>query len=122
MTDIEIANAIVNAPRWMRSFGIRSTDTVYQVGAELPNSLNMVDDLLEDGEYPELDGTSATEAPVIYTDPDPDELEDLAEAIRFNSEYYYFEHQYLIGGRSDHYGDDEREIVIADAEVLAVIR
>lgn len=111
----EVRDAIANSPRWMRSFGIRSTDMVYQIGDELPNSLNMVDDLLEDGSYPELDGTSATEILDIL------DSDSIAEAVRFNSRYDGA-HQYLIGGRSEHYGDDEHEIVITSAEVLAVIR
>lgn len=50
-------------------------------------------------------------------------LKNIARALRINK-VYYNEHLYLMrcDGDNSHVGEDEQEIIMRDAEVVAVIR
>lgn len=116
MTAKEIFDLASKTPKHLISFGIRTDDNEYNVGDDLPKSLNMIDDA--DEEY--LDGTSATgfDQLAFYEE---DAIESIEKALAINSQYEG-KHQYIIAGTDGHYGDDEGEVIIEFAEVIGIIR
>lgn len=109
--------------------GIRADDRDYNTGEVMDNSHQLFQDpqyadfectellypYISDGPYTgfydggELDGTCALEA-------SENNIEEKLEAVKS-----YGEKIYLIGGNSMEYGNDVDEIIIRDAEVIAVL-
>lgn len=109
--------------------GIRADDRDYHIGEVMDNSHQLFQDpqyadfectellypYISDGPYTgfydggELDGTCALEA-------SENNIEEKLEAVKS-----YGEKIYLIGGNSMEYGNDVDEIIIRDAEVIAVL-
>ena len=128
MTIEEIRNVISEAE--YAYIGIRADDRDYQIGEVMDNSHQLFQDpqytdfectellypYISDGPYTgfydggELDGTCALEA-------SESNIEERLEAVR-----NYGERIYLIGGNSMEYGNDEDEIIIRNAEVIAILR
>ena len=127
MTIEEIRNLIGEAE--YAYIGIRADDREYQIGEVMDNSHQLFQDpqyadfectellypYISDGPYTgfydggELDGTCALEA-------SENNIEEKLEAVKS-----YGEKIYLIGGNSMEYGNDVDEIIIRDAEVIAVL-
>lgn len=127
MTIEEIRNLIGEAE--YAYIGIRADDRDYRVGEVMDNSHQLFQDphytdfeytellypYISDGPYAgfydggELDGTCALEV-------SENNIEEKLEAVR-----NYGEKIYLIGGNSMEYGNDVDEIIIRDAEVIAVL-
>ena len=80
--------------------GIRADDRDHQIGEVMDNSHQL---------FQELDGTCALEV-------SENNIEEMIEAVKS-----YGEKIYLIGGNSMEYGNDVDEIIIRDAEVIAVL-
>lgn len=108
-------------------YGIRvDEEIVYSAGDTCYNSRQWLQDRPEDLEETELEynkglgcwdcgelsGTCALRVKSV---------EDLEEMIE-RSKMYYGKHVTLIGGQYFEYGADEGEVIIRDAEVLAVIK
>lgn len=108
-------------------YGIRVDEkVVYTVGDICYNSRQWLQDCPEDAEETELEynkelgcwdcgelpGTCALNVK---------SAEDLEEIIE-KSKMYYGDHVTLIAGQYYEYGADEEEIIIRDAEVLAIIK
>lgn len=110
--------------------GIRADDRDYQIGEVMDNSHQLFQDpQYTDFEcvellYPyisegpcagfydggELDGTCALEV-------SENNIEEMIEAVKS-----YGEKTYLIGGNVMQYGNDKDEIIIRNAEVIAILR
>lgn len=110
--------------------GIRADDRDYQIGEVMDNSHQLFQDpqytdfectellypYISDGPYAgfydggELDGTCALEV-------SENNIEEKLEAVR-----NYGEKIYLIGGNVMQYGNDQNEIIIRNAEVIAILR
>ena len=110
--------------------GIRADDRDYQVGEVMDNSHQLFQDpqyadfectellypYISDGPYTgfydggELDGTCALEV-------SENNIEEMIEAVKS-----YGEKTYLIGGNTMQYGNDKDEIIIRNAEVIAILR
>lgn len=109
--------------------GIRADDRDYQIGEVMDNSHQLFQDpqytdfecvellypYISEGPYAgfydggELDGTCALGV-------SENNIEEMIEAVKS-----YGEKIYLIGGNSMEYGNDVDEIIIRDAEVIAVL-
>ena len=109
--------------------GIRADDRDYQIGEVMDNSHQLFQDpqyadfectellypYISDGPYTgfydggELDGTCALEV-------SENNIEEMIEAVKS-----YGEKTYLIGGNVMQYVNDKDEIIIRDAEVIAVL-
>lgn len=110
--------------------GIRADDRDYQIGEVMDNSHQLFQDpqytdfecvellypYISEGPYAglydggELDGTCALSV-------SENNIEEILEAAK-----NYGEKIYLIGGNSMKYGNDVDEIIIRDAEVIAVLQ
>lgn len=110
--------------------GIRADDRDYQIGEVMNNSHQLFQDpqyadfectellypYISDGPYTgfydggELDGTCALEV-------SENNIEEMIEAVKS-----YGEKTYLIGGNTIQYGNDKDEIIIRNAEVIAILR
>ena len=68
-----------------------------------------------------LDGVCATQ--IVIANSREKQLKNIARALRINK-VYYNEHLYLMrcDGDNIHIGEDEQEIIMRDADVVAVIR
>ncbi len=102
-------------------FAIRGDDRVLEIGKKLECSRDMRDEMYdhESGEYPLLPGTSATAFGWMWNDGGEEDREEIQRTLDFNREYSY-NHRYLVAGTGYEYGDDEKEIVIYNAEVMAI--
>lgn len=109
-------------------YGLRTDDNEYSIGDTLPDSLDLhecemeYDDYghpIQDTEERYLDGTSATNIGQLYLNVDP--TEQVEKAVEWQ-QTYRGKHQYLIAGDEMEYGEDEYEIIIKDAVVIAIIR
>lgn len=101
--------------------GLRADSRDYNIGDVVDNSHQLFQDadcggeLVEEGPYAgfydagELDGACALKV-------SEDNVEDVLEAVKA-----YGEKIYLVGGNSMEYGYDDGEIIIRDAEVIAVL-
>lgn len=119
MTVEEIKNLIENAE--FEYIGIRADGRDYKIGDVMDNSHQLFQDadcggeLITDGPYTgfydagELDGTCALKV-------SDDNVEDMIMRVKSYGKKYY-----LIGGDSMEYGYDDGEIIIRDAEVIAVL-
>ena len=123
----EIGNLISEAE--YDYIGIRADDRDYQIGEVMDNSHQLFQDpqytdfecvellypYISEGPHAgfydggELDGTCALEV-------SENNIEEMIEAVKS-----YGEKIYLIGGNSMEYGNDVDEIIIRDAEVIAVL-
>lgn len=110
--------------------GIRADDRDYQIGEVMNNSHQLFQDpqyadfectellypYISDGPYTgfydggELDGTCALEV-------SENNIEEIIEVVKS-----YGEKTYLIGGNTMQYGNDKDEIIIRNAEVIAILR
>ena len=110
--------------------GISADDRDYQDGEVMDNSHQLFQDpqyadfectellypYISDGPYTgfydggELDGTCALEV-------SENNIEEMIEAVKS-----YGEKTYLIGGNTMQYGNDKDEIIIRNAEVIAILR
>lgn len=68
-----------------------------------------------------LPGTCATGIAAHYLDEDEDLIASIEKAITTNH-MYGGDGQYIIGGNAMEYGSDSQEMVIANAEVIYVIK
>ena len=126
MTAREIYDIIKANEHNFRSFGIRTCNDEYVIGDECAASYNW-DDERDEEDWELLDGTCATGFDYLYLYDDPTE-EDIADdvaaiekALEINRKYRG-KHMYLIAGMGDEYGNDEAEIIISGAEVLAIVK
>ncbi len=101
-----IEDAEKNGLSW---FGIRQHHTTVKVGNELGNSFNTIDD--QDAE--ELDGICCLGINEVE-----EEFDFLLSELKDNN--YQDGSIILVGGTSQEYGNDNGEVVIANAEVLWV--
>lgn len=113
----KILEALIESNYNYRYYGLRSTNGKYEVGQELHSSVDSSDDGIENGE-PELDGTCATG--FGYLAFDEDDTEEIEKALEINSGYKQ-NHLYLIAGNDVEYGEDEQEIIISNAVIVAEI-
>ena len=123
MTEQEIIQAIKDATGtgWgIRSFGIRTDSRAYAVGDELPNSYDWNIEEIEGIDRKPLPGTCATGFGYLWFDGEQDDIDTVRKALTINARYEG-KHRYLIGGLDDYYGEDEAEVIIRNAEVIAVI-
>lgn len=127
MTIEEIRNLISKAEYGY--IGIRADDRDYQVGEVMDNSHQLFQDpqytdfeytellypYISEGPYAgfydggELDGTCALSV-------SENNIEEMLKAVK-----NYGEKTYLIGGNVMQYGNDKDEIIIRNAEVIAVL-
>ena len=117
MTIEEIRNIIEEAEYGY--IGIRADSRDYQIGDVMDNSHQLFQDPqyndIYEGPYAgfydagELNGTCALSV-------SENNIEKMLEAVK-----NYGEKIYLIGGNSMEYGNDEDEIIIRNAEVIAVL-
>ena len=122
MRTTEVREALQNADRKIyRYFGIRMDDRNFEIGEEIPASENKDWELQEEEE---LEGVSCIEITANPWDEDEEIEENLEEVIAYVEKKYALGeyHLYLIGGYDGQDGQDDREIVIPFADVIAVIK
>lgn len=108
-----------------REFGIRTCADDCEIGEELEPSYNWDWEKDED-EWEKLDGTCATGFAYLSMD-ESDKEADLAtiqDAISTNEKYTHLgKHTYLIATKyGSSYGDDDGEVILQYAEVVAILR
>ena len=98
-------------------FGIRSESRELEEGYELESSHDWEDGVMLD-EF--LNGTCATNVGYLWFDGEQDDIDTLKNAIKKNGGKYG-DYMYIIGG--DHYedGNDDGEIIIENAVIIASI-
>ena len=103
-----------------RVFGVRSDDRILNVGDALGNSheWDEENDTYFEDQY--LNGICATGFGYLWLDGEQEDQEELEKILNINDQYTG-EHQYLIAGDESEYGNDESEVIIRNAVVLAVI-
>ena len=124
---IEEIRELINELKY-KHIGVRADNRKYQVGEIMDNSHQLFEDPQYNDDYTEL------LYPYIYEGPyagfyDAGELngacalevsenniEEMLEKVKTYGDKYY-----LIGGDSMEYGYDDGEIIIRDAEVIAVL-
>ena len=121
MTAKEIYDILNANQHNFRYFGIRSCDNEYQIGETVANSYNWDDD--DEANCYELDGACATGFDYLWLDEDSleEDMASISNALEINA-CYRGKHTYLIAGMDSEYGNDEAEIIISRAEVIAVIK
>lgn len=112
MTTSELIKIAEDAGRNYSYFGIRHHHTTVSAGDELPNSWQQIDD---EEDY-ELDGSCCLE---FVVDNGEEELEFLIEKLKESN--YQDGSIILVGGNNQEYGNDDGEVVIVTAKVLAII-
>lgn len=121
MTAKEILKVIKSIRENGAYFGIRSTDEILSVGDELACSRNW-NEFDEEHDGDELDGTCCTGFSYLWFDGEQEDIDTVEKAIAINDKYMG-KHQYLVYGRYGYEaGDDEQEVILSGAEVVAVIR
>lgn len=114
MTAQEILNKIESIRANGAFFGIRCTDEIHQIGEELECSY-------DSNTEEQLEGTCATGFGHLWFDGEQDDLDEIEKALEIN-QMYEGEHRYLVYGRyGTEYGEDEQEVILTGAEVVAVI-
>lgn len=115
----KILNTLMQKGFDYQVYGIRTEGRLLNVGDELGVSKEW--DFENDREFEDkyYDGICATGFGYLWFD--EDDMDEIKKALAINSKYSA-EHQYLIGGTSYEYGDDEQEVIVKDAVVLAVLR
>ena len=126
MTAREIYDIIKANERNYRYFGIRTCNDEYAIGDECAASYNW-DNERDEEDWELLDGTCATGFDYLYLYDDPtdddiaDDVAEIEKALKINRAYRGA-HTYLIAGMSSEYGNDDAEIIISGAEVVAIIK
>lgn len=124
MTSREIYEVLKANENKFRAFGFRTCNDDLAIGDELAASYDLSDDAEPDTL---LDGTSATGFDYLwlYDEPSDEDLADdlatIEKALETNATYCG-RRTYLIAGQRSSEGQDEDEIVIANAEVIAIIK
>lgn len=120
MTAKEIYDILNANQHNYRYFGIRTCDNEYQCGDTVANSYNWDDD---EANCYELDRACATGFDYLWLDDDSidEDMATISKALAINA-CYRGKHVYLIAGMDSEYGNDESEIIISSAEVVAVIK
>ena len=109
--NLEQINQIVNSTDFTY-FGLRTVEGCPSIGDTLPVSLDFNND------YTPLDGACATELVADAWNEVEQEAWDKAYSINYN---YPGDTMVLVASNFAEYGDDEAEIVMRNAIVLAVI-
>lgn len=118
MTDIIIAK--LNELNYTYNYyGIRACDEVYAVGDPLPCSYDQYFQVPYD-EQEQLDGTCCTGFGYLWFDGEQEDVALVEKALRINSEYHA-KYRYLIAGNDADYGNDDGELIIKNAVVVAVL-
>lgn len=113
-----ILNVLIENQNNYKCFGIRTDDRELNIGDELGCSHDW--DFENDTPSEELlPGICATGFGELWYD--EDDIETIEKALNAHKSYYG-KHTYLIGGYFEKYGDDESEVIISDAEVIAVLK
>lgn len=120
-----IYKAIKASEHEYREYGIRTCSGEYAIGDGLAPSYNW-DDEKDEEDWELLNGTCATGFGYLWMgDEDKqDDLETIREALAIHTKARYPGcHTYLIATRTgSEYGNDTAEIILENAEVIAVIR
>lgn len=98
-------------------FGIRSEDRDLPEGYELEQSHDWDDGVMLDEL---LSGTCATGIGCLWFDGEQDDIDTVQQAIDANGGSYG-KYMYIIGGDSYEDGNDDGEMIISDAVVIAKI-
>ncbi len=105
---------------YIENIGVRFDDREFSIGEYVPNSYNQHDDVPQD-EQEELDGTCAISIDNGSYFDDGIEFINFAEK-RLNSACSYpGYYAYIIKGDGSNYGEDESEIIIKNAVVMAKV-
>lgn len=101
-------------------FGIRTDSRVFNVGDYVGDShaFDYENGCSYDDQY--LPGTCATGFDYLWFDGEDEDVETVEKAIQINSDYQGT-HKYLIAGDDYECGNDEAEIIIRRAVVIAVL-
>ena len=123
MNITELAQAIANAfdEKGYTNFGIR-TGRVAEIGEELEPShdWNHEDDCFSEETLP---GTCSTGIGGLWFDGEAEDEEEIEKAIaRHIRNNYDGEMTYIIGGNRSEYGEDDGELIIANAEVIYIVK
>lgn len=124
MTSREIYDIIKSNEHKFLAFGLRTCNDDLAIGDELAASRDLSDDAEPDSL---LDGTSATGFDYLWLYDEPsvqdiaDDVATIEKALETNATYPG-RRTYLVAGQRSSYGQDEDEIVIANAEVVAIIK
>lgn len=102
----------------LNHFGIRSEDRSLEEGYELEASHDWEDNEMQDEL---LSGTCATGIGYLWLDGEQEDVDTLQKAISANGGRYG-DHVYIIGGDSYEDGNDDGEVIISDAIVIAKIK
>lgn len=107
--------------------GIRTDERLLNVGDELGSSRDWAaEDAAREINFEEVeiycDGTCATGFGYLWFDEDSkeDDLKTIEKAILLNKSYPG-EHMYLIAGDGSEYGNDDAEVILSNAVVIAVL-
>lgn len=127
MTAVEKILKVLNQNAYKYTFGIRTDARELQVGDSLGVSHEW--DWENGCEFEDryLDGICATGFGELWFDGEEEDVEAVETALKINNGYrdaasYGAKgHQYLIGGHDNGYGNDEAEVILGDAIVLAII-
>lgn len=119
----EIAQAIAKAydEKGYTYFGVR-TGRNAEIGEELECSRDWdyENDWFSDELLP---GTCSTGIGNLWFDGESEDEEEIEKAIARHLENHYVgEMTYIIGGKDSTYGDDMGEMIIADAEVICIVK
>lgn len=100
-------------------FGVRTADGL-EIGQELECSHDW--DYEHDCESDKLlNGTCATGFGELWFDGEAEDEEAIKNAVEFNAKLYCGDAQYIIAGDGEEYGADEKEVIISNATVIAVV-
>lgn len=127
MTKNEMMNLIKKAYKdGYRDFGVRAMDTEYQAGEDVPDSYDW--DIENDCSTYNTTGETLPGACAVFFAVDGiqlDEYEDAEENLNAAIEQakrYYCDHLYIIASKfGSEWGNDQNEIILRDAQVIAVI-
>lgn len=100
-------------------YGIRACDELYDIGAQLPCSYDQYWQVPY-YEQAKLDGTCATGFGYLWFDGEKEDIVLVKKALEINSKYRG-KYRYLIAGNDADYGDDDGELIIKNAVVVAVL-
>jgi len=105
---------------WVKVVGIWGTNSEMNIGDECPKSHHM-SAFGDDDDGMEINGTCSIG--LTWAGDSEDELEaELNEKISYHKDYYGYTYMYIIAGTGYEYGDDEGEMIITDAEVIANVK
>lgn len=123
MSITEIAKTIAKAfdEKGYTYFGVR-TGRIAEIGEKLEPSHDW--DYENDCSSDEmLSGTCSTGIGGLWFDGEPEDEEEIEKAIsRHIKNNYVGEMTYIIGGNRSEYGNDDGEMIIANAEVIYIVK